>query len=306
VSDLRPIWKPRFVVATAILLVATAGLHSAISAMKIVVMKKPISLRKPLNTLPVTLGPRLDGDHRRYERVEIEPRLNPDAEEELGTKEYISWLYRDHTIEENLPGSLIRVHVPYYTGTIDAVPHVPDRCFIAHGATQLSKAVRPMTLAGDHLVTSDDGTVSSVAGGWREVTLPSGVVPVSMLEFGQRSALGDRQFAVGYFFVANGKFIGTPEGVRAHAFRSNFTDEYAYYCKVEVMLGQPGRGKRGDLVLVPTVESSEQAERLTGEFLSHLLPELIACLPDWDAVRAGTYRADVEDGSLETNTATSE
>jgi hypothetical protein len=76
-----------------------------------------------------------------------------------------------------------------------------------------------------------------------------------------------------YFFIANGKYMGTAEEVRLEGF--NISDEYSFYCKIEVQpLG---------------VEEATDAQQRTRDLLSALLPEVMTCLPDWVDVRAGRY-----------------
>ena len=76
-----------------------------------------------------------------------------------------------------------------------------------------------------------------------------------------------------YFFVANGKFVATPEWVRAEAFDP--TDRYSYYCKVEVRLHG--------------VADPDAATERTAEFLSVMMPEILACLPDWRHLPPGSH-----------------
>ena len=35
----------------------------------------------------------------------------------------------------------LQVHISYYTGTIDDVPHIPERCWYASGLRQLGKSM---------------------------------------------------------------------------------------------------------------------------------------------------------------------
>jgi hypothetical protein len=84
---------------------------------------------------------------------------------------------------------------------------------------------------------------------------------------------GNQQQTVGYFFAANGIFMGTTERVRTLVF--DVRDKYAYWCKIEVLpLG---------------ITNREEAVKAIAEFLSHAMPEVMTCLPDWYEVRAGTY-----------------
>ena len=74
-----------------------------------------------------------------------------------------------------------------------------------------------------------------------------------------------------YFFIANGRITPSSLGVRNLAF--NWTDEYAYYCKVQFSTAFK-MSTSGDKFL---------EEFMTGvnELTSQLLPQLMRCLPDW-------------------------
>ena len=67
--------------------------------------------------------------------------------EELGTTNYISRVYRDGGAD-NPQGTQVRLHIAYYTGTPDTVPHVPERCDTAGGATAIDKTTVPLQLSG--------------------------------------------------------------------------------------------------------------------------------------------------------------
>ena len=72
--------------------------------------------------------------------------------------------------------------------------------------------------------------------------------------------------------AANGKFLSTPEAVRLQGFDPR--DRYSYYCKIEV--GLMGIG------------DPERAVEQASLFLSAVMPEIMACLPDWDRVSSGS------------------
>jgi len=87
-----------------------------------------------------------------------------------------------------------------------------------------------------------------------------------------------------YFFAANGKYMHTPELVRLNGFDPR--DRYAYFCKIEV--GVPG------------VADPDEASRVAEAFLTRMLPEIMACLPDWREVKAGRYPLDIDSSNTTT------
>ena len=104
--------------------------------------------------------------------------------------------------------------------------------------------------------------------------MPSLEIPATRFTFANPRAPTDVSNVI-YFFVANGKFVPTPEWVRAEAFDP--TDHYSYYCKIEVRLHH--------------VADRDVAVERTSEFLSVMMPEILACLPDWIDVTEGRWPA---------------
>ena len=80
-------------------------------------------------------------------------------------------------------------------------------------------------------------------------------------------------------------------------FSFNLKDRYSYYCKVEVMF--PGLGnavarqyREDNPGATPTEVNQAVADAVAEraeDLLSDLMPEIMACLPDWTEVQAGTY-----------------
>ena len=265
-----------------VMLFAAAGLSVAVAATETVLIKKPVAQRHEFIALPTEL--RAPGGT--WEMVRQEDPLPKDIEDELGTTQYISRFYKNTDVDERDPASIAYVHVAYYTGMIDTVPHVPDRCWVASGSVpgptdqvQLDLD-RPLegsssgTLAGE---LDDDGRLAvptalvDPVSGDASAVLPSSVVPAT--RFTGIDPKRDTQMTAVYFFAANGRFFATPNQVRALGFDA--TDNYSYYCKVEVFF--PGIGDRD---AVPAA---------TEGFLAAMLPEIMACLPDWQDVTEGRW-----------------
>jgi hypothetical protein len=91
---------------------------------------------------------------------------------------------------------------------------------------------------------------------------PLTTVPMRLFEFAAPQMTMPQ--TVLYFFVANGRFVGMPEQVRAQVFDLRL--RRAYWCKVEL--------------LVQGAADKAQLLATAGEFLEVAVPELLTCLPD--------------------------
>ena len=209
-----------------------------------------------------------------------QPPLDKDRQAELGTDDYITRTYRDTRLPEDDPGAYASVHIAYYTGMIDTVPHVPDRCWVAGGMLPGPSEVVTIPLDRGDATHDADGVrlparLAATGEGPGFARLPALEVPATRFTafVPQRP---DEPLTASYFFAANGGFYATPNMVRVQGF--NLRDRYSYYCKVEVMF--------------PGLRDAQRAEDRTADLLSHLLPEIMAALPDWTQVRAGAWPPD--------------
>jgi len=248
-----------------IMLTATFGFNRVLAANKVVTLRYPLELRQSLTmNMPRELGT--------FTMIREDPPLPPEQQEALGTDIYISRIYQDMTWPETEPGALMRLHVAYYTGTVDTVPHVPQRCYVAGGAQPVDESIPTIELSGSSFVNTGDRWLAVGQLDREGTTIPSPNVP--MTQFAFRGGGGTSN--VLYTFVANGQFLPTSKDVRLEAF--SLSDRYSYYCKVEV--------------LCVGVEDQQLAQQRVAAFLSDALPEIMACLPDWHEVKNGTYPAD--------------
>ena len=216
-------------------------------------------------------------------------REPPEIEEVLGTKNYVSRAYFKKIDPTDKSKGLdhsahLAVHVAYYTGQIDTVPHVPDRCMVGAGMDMVSSGIMvPLTLSRQGWI--EDSTVPNDLKGkiftartielGNRVRLPQGLenVKLRVSEFTDKK--GVHNFA-GFFFIANGTVVSTPEEVRTLSF--DLKADYAYYCKVQFNSS--------------LVKSPEQLGELASSFLSEMMPEIARCVPDWVEVQKGEYPAD--------------
>jgi exosortase len=236
-------------VATGVLLVCVLGLNAMVRANGVVIFKDKLPLRHGLAELPATIGP--------WHRVR-DVGISEAEREELGTTEAVSWLYQR---TDTLDAMLVGLHLTYYTGIVDTVPHVPERCELARGAKELGRSTTVLHLDGPRY-RAQGGKLyaeSTLAGG--EVLVPGADVPATINIFAQ----GRETYCVAYFFVANGNYFANPDGVRASGFSP--WDRFNYYSKVQMRL--------------PAHTPEEAAVQAT-ELLRAVMPEVLACLPDWE------------------------
>ena len=276
------------IVAAATLILAGIGFTVAIEMGGLNLEKTPIY---PENNRQVSAIP-TETEH--WERIGSDRVMSSEIVETLGTENYVS---RDYVRKGTRGGDnpdVVEFHAAYYTGGIDTVPHVPERCFVG-GGLQQSESARIIPLDLDTSTWRVDRSVPAEYAGlsgelytvrlssnreWTDapgvrVRLPRDVTPENPIEmrcsefiFGE-----DRKVYAGYFFVANGGVRANANDVRTLAF--NLKDDYAYYLKVQVT--STTAGSFG--------EFADQAEGL----ISDLLGEIMLCTPDWVEVQMGRY-----------------
>ncbi|MEM9250809.1 MAG: exosortase/archaeosortase family protein [Planctomycetota bacterium] len=248
---------------------AAVAQFSALHLSKAHLVKLPVPIERHLYEMPNRLGS--------WKIVRDSPPLSKDVLDELGTTEYISRMYQDTAAKDGGPGALVLLHMAYYTGTPDTVPHVPERCFVGGGATPVGGPdVVPLTVDSPMFVVDADDQgepiILAPSGLARdEVRLPAKQFDATIFSF-QGTEAADVS-SVLYFFVANDKALATPDQVRAHGF--SIADKHSYYCKVELQWFG--------------VSDPEVVKSRSEAFLASAMPEIMACLPDWQAVQAGQW-----------------
>lgn len=251
--------------SAGVLLMGVVGLNGVVEATQTVLIKKEVPLRVALFRLPKQVGS--------WKLEKESPPLTDEMLEVLGTRQYISRQYRDLSRPEEQPGAFIDLHVAYYTGTPDTVPHVPDRCFVAGGLNPIGKTTSRLNLKTLQYRKEEDGTWTSVSRLQKDrVRLPSTEIQGTTFTFSSPRH-PSIQHNVIYFFAANGKFLATPDAVRFQGFDPR--DRYSYYCKIEVLLN--------------SVSDPQEAAQRASAFLSAMMPEIMACLPDWREVTEGRW-----------------
>jgi len=283
--------KKAAVLACAILLTGTGAIAGYINYFGVKMQKRPIypEGNRQVSTLP-SITPS-------WTQIGPDQVMVAEVVETLGTENYVSRSYY-RTLDHNPQKPIVLgLHMAYYTGMIDTVPHVPERCFVGGGLQQgaSSKVMElPMNTDSwrvDTSVPSEfaglDGELYSIrlsndpamsdAPGTR-LRLPRGVTPNSPIEMRVSEFIeqdGGRIFA-GYFFIANGGTKANANEIRQLAF--NLNDDYAYYLKIQVT------GSAFD--------SYEEFAQYAGEFVGEILGETMRCVPNWVDVQMGLYPDD--------------
>jgi hypothetical protein len=258
-----------YVAAIAMLVASAIGFRLLVAELNIFLTKEPVDLRLPLDSIPTKLG--------RWERMGTDTVYADTLIEELGTRRYLD---RSYALLGDPSKGLVHVHVAYYTGTIDAVPHIPERCWAVGGLelTRNSEGVElqldrsgwrvdeAKTGAGYQVTSVMDPVTAEI----EQVTMPKGDISMTTIEFQDPKQPRTRRVG-GYFFIANGSTARTSYDVRAMAF--NLKDRYAYYCKIQ--LTKAGTVVAADDSLLEPFKAD------ASDLLSALLPQLMRCLPDW-------------------------
>jgi hypothetical protein len=273
--------QPAFLFAFLVLAAGAAGFNATLRALKIHLEKEPIYApgNRQLHSIPPELGD--------WERVGDDMVLSAEVLEELGTRNYVDRTYVRFD-ERDRPLSALQFHAAYYTGMIDAVPHVPERCFVggglevAGGPYLVDMPIDTSRFLRNYLEDGDDfvRVPASVQPSGRDtVRVPRNLDQLKLRVTRFSSARApDQPIFAGYFFLANGKFITHAEQVRFEAF--SLKTDYAYYMKIQ-FTSQPG-----------DYQTAEALAQDVGDLMSELLPSLLLCLPDWVEVEQGRYPED--------------
>jgi Protein of unknown function (DUF3485) len=254
-----------FLAALVILAVAAIGLNTTMQAAGLYFKKERVELRQLLDTVPRQLGPWL--------QVNKDTPLPEEMEHALGTKEYInSRMYIDtrsmngfdkavwdslsekgredaiRILLQRNPQAVVFLHVAFYTGLVDTVAHVPERCYVAGGFDPVNPEVVTMK------VFDEPGRSPNLK--------------LRYTNYVDR-ARGGAARNVAYLFQVNGRYeYDSIGGVRVAL--QSIREKYAYYAKIELMT------QLGD--------NAALSQKTMEDFLRHAMPSIEKCLPDWTAV----------------------
>jgi hypothetical protein len=283
------VFTPAFFVVIVVLAACAVGFGRAIDAYGIHLRKLPIE--PPGDRMLVAIPPETES----WVRVGADEILDAEVMETLGTENSVSRVYVEKNPPEGREPHAVNFHAAYYTGMIDTVPHVPERCFVGGGLQKASASeVMPLPIdtsdwvadasvppefageQGEIFTAPTSFRYSDLVG--RRVRLPRGVGPENPLRMmaSEFRAADDRGLYAGYLFIANGGTVASAEGVRTLAF--DLTSDYAYYLKVQTTSR--------------TVESKRELMEVSASLIGELLPEIMRCVPDWVKVERGEYPED--------------
>lgn len=265
-----------------LLAAAAIGLTAGLRAADIHLNKRPIH---PESGLTVQALPRETESWEQVGRDRIE---SPEIQAELGTENYVTRTYRRKG--EAAPVR-VELHAAYYTGRVDTVPHVPDRCFVG-GGMRIDGPTVNVPLELDTATWMLD-TSSDIPEEWAGEIYDVRISNSSRNAPGKRVRLPRRphelklrctpfvteqggKVVAGYFFLANGGHVAGADGVRLLAF--DLKNDYAYYMKVQFTSFE--------------VESPQELADLASSLLSELIGELMLCVPDWVDVTTGRWPPD--------------
>jgi Protein of unknown function (DUF3485) len=260
--------QPGFLTAAAILGFAAIGLNAAVSKMHLYWEKERVPLTRELDTMPARLGD--------WVQVSKDEPLDKEVQDALATKQFIFRDYVDSrlvspddlakfdgkTSQERKalvgrlqvikPEAVVNLAVTYYTGLVDTVAHIPDRCMIADGFEPSEYETPDWDMGPNRLGKGpkDDPKIG-----------------VRFINFSDQTAAGRVQRRVAYFFFTDGQYVSNPIEVRKILGTLRF--KHGFYSKVELMSILPDH---------------DQAVKVMTGFLQVAMPEIEKCLPDWNQV----------------------
>lgn len=258
-----------FLLVAAVLLAAAIGLNATVQSLQLSFRKQPVSLQAPLKEIAPRFGP--------WVQVSADERLPYEIEETLAANEYVFRDYVDSrrvpekvirefegktagqrramldAIREKMPEAVMYMAVTYYTGMVDTVAHIPDRCYIADGFEPSEYDIKRWACFESR------GDERSAA---RFIHFEDNVP-------GRRAISRN----VAYFFHVNGRYTNDPLDVRATL--QNLLEQHGYYAKIELMT---------------LLNDRARAAAVMDDFLSHALPAVEKSLPDWQALKASAGR----------------
>jgi hypothetical protein len=258
-----------FVVAAVVLLAAAIGLNGAVAQFQLYFRKLPVPLRHDLTSLPARMGS--------WAQVSLDEPLAKDMQDVLATDLYI---FRDYinldvftdpavlsqfdnktTAERKAllvklqaahPEAVINMAITYYTGKVDTVAHVPDRCYVADGYEPSTYDELKWDLGSGRLGKTADEDPR---------------VPVRVINFEDQTGFEKAPRTVVYFFHVNGHYESDSQVVRWRL--QNLQQRYGYYAKIELMMVPRDRA---------------ESARVIQSFLVGAMPEIERLLPDWNRV----------------------
>ncbi|MCK4625090.1 MAG: hypothetical protein KAV00_07265 [Phycisphaerae bacterium] len=187
--------------------------------------------------------------------------MRDDDLETLGTMRHdMNWyymaLYRDTRAGPGGAGRFIRLDITYYTGLLEAVPHVGERCIVAGGGTIDYSQCKPVPV---NLLP-----LSSKWDQWQNIKMYR-----TTYEIRQKDGVVTRASQY-HIFSMNGEPIYDWMKVRWKM--GALSLKYCYFAKIQIATQAPE----------PDVKKSDD---ICGEFIRHILPEVLQFLASPDDVK---------------------
>jgi hypothetical protein len=267
--------QPAFLVTAGALLVAAVFLNVAVGYLQLHFKKEPVALAHELGTIPSRVGT--------WVQVTQDQPLDSEMQDVLGTNKYIFRDYIDERIvgagvldrfkdksaderrkivgeiRHKLPNAVISLSVTYYTGMVDTVAHVPDRCVTADGYEPRTYDTVDWPIARDLPATFKPGSDN---------------IKVRYINFEDQTGAANVPRSISYFFHVNGEFACSPLDVRGKL--AELWEKKAYYAKIETMT---------------TMDDKDESAKVQKDFLTAVMPEVVRCMPDWDKEHGRAPRA---------------
>lgn len=226
---------------------------------KNVVADDALPLRGSLDTLPEQIGP--------YVKVGSET-MDEDTLKMFGSNDYILWVYHDTRVPIGEPGSGIRFHVGYWSGTKQILStglHAPEICYVGGGANVVS--IHDHALALNKRMPQADGSE-------RRELMDN--VPLRLFQYSAAHSL--RASCVGYFFNMNSKLLASTSLLRAYTF-FGYTSNL-FYSKIEIMPGTLVKDPESGLYRLGEGEGDVTAAKAKiKDFLEYAYPYVEEKLP---------------------------
>ena len=238
-NNIRAYMQPAFLICTAVLAIAGAGMSVTINKLGVYLKKEPIPLKKALDLLD-------ENDLIPY-KVESNNKFKIENEEvikALGTKDYIQWIISDTNAEAMGSTKNCLLFITYYDCP-DRVPHVPEECYVGGGFQKLASDSVTLEIKGSNGIKRK--------------------IPGKYLVFGSPNASiwqSTEKFPVLYLFRVNGEYAGSREDARI-ALNKNLFGKSSYFSKVELAFNQSS---------IPP--NKKEAIAATQKLLSVILPVL--------------------------------
>lgn len=202
-----PSVRTAFVALLVTLAAGGLGLRAAMKSLDVYLRKEPVPLRADFGSIPSTLG--------RWQKFGEDQQMDAAMVESLGTDKYLT---RSYALDGDPAKGVLMLHLAYYTGMIDTVPHIPERCWGAGGLEQVGDPGRmeltvPLMAnvpedAPQNLATGERYAMASivdpVTGESDSVALPVGEMGMTLTTFQDPKSPRIKQLG-GYFFIANGR-----------------------------------------------------------------------------------------------------